>query len=162
MYINRIKEKERHVAHGLLTGSTPPDLSYIAQLLDKSVSWVKYIRDILDNEGSTWLILKKPGGSKCRLSTSQLDQLGQWLDEGAEKHNFIGQYWTSGRVCQLVLEKFEITYSKSQMNNILKKMGYSLQKPQQKDYRQDPVKIEKWVEQTLPDIKKKHLMKVEL
>jgi hypothetical protein len=56
MYINRIKEKERHVAHGLLTGSTQPDLSYITQLLDKSVSLVKYIRDILDNEGSTGLI----------------------------------------------------------------------------------------------------------
>ncbi|NJR76013.1 MAG: winged helix-turn-helix domain-containing protein [Scytonema sp. CRU_2_7] len=94
-------------------------------------------------------------GAKPRLSTEQLMELPEFLSKGSESYDFTGDYWTQKRVKYVIEKEYSIIYEVKQVGRILKKIGWTSQKPQKKDAKQDIAKVETWKTETLPALKKK-------
>jgi transposase len=71
------------------------------------------------------------GGVKPRLNKEQKEQLKQVLTDETD-------FWTCGEIRTLVQKRFSITYSKRQIQRLLRLMGMFCYKPQPRDYRQSP------------------------
>lgn len=62
--------------------------------------------------------------------------------------------WDRKRVRALVQKEFGVTYQIRPISDLLKDLGYTLQTPDQRSYRQDPEKVREWQEEKLPALKK--------
>lgn len=81
--------------------------------------------------------------------------LAKFLEKGAESYGFTGAYWTHNRVKYVIETEYGIIYEQKQVGRILKKMGWSRQKPQKKEAKQDLTKVALWKSEGLPALKKK-------
>jgi transposase len=127
----------------------------IAELTDYTTGWIDQLYRVFQTEGACALVLQKPGGSVCRLTPSNFEELRAILDKGAVAYGLEGEFWDRKRVKYVIKQAFNIDYDVEHISAILSKLNYTLQKPRKKDFRQDDAKVEIWTEQTLPDIKKK-------
>ena len=106
-------------------------------------------------EGVEGLYRRKAPGPKRRLSEEHLAQLPILLEQGAEAHGFRGDVWTRPRVAQVIAKEFSVTYTPQQVGNILRKIGWSRQKPMTRASQRDEVAIAIWREETWPALKKR-------
>jgi len=67
----------------------------------------------------------------------------------------MGDLWTRKRVGAVIERLFGQKYDPSQIGRILKKAGWSKQKPQVKAGQQKPEKVREWKEERLSALKKK-------
>ncbi len=74
--------------------------------------------------------------------------------KSAIDYDFTGDYWTRKRVKYVIEKEFGVIYQERQVGRILKKIGWTRQKPQIKDAKQCPEKVEKWKVEDLPNLKK--------
>lgn len=105
-------------------------------------------------QGATALQEGKRTGPPTRLSVEQLSQLVIELKKGAQYHGFSGTVWTRPRMNEVVKKLFGVSYDPSQIGRILKKVGWSRQKPQRKAQQQDPQAVAQWGKERLPELKK--------
>jgi transposase len=104
--------------------------------------------------------LPKWGGHRSsKLNSNQKLLLIEYLEKGASHFGFECDFWDSKRVKQLILEQFAVSYHPDYMPDFLRSIGYSQQKPQVIDNRQDPKKIENYLQETLPALKKSRIRK---
>ena len=123
----------------------------IGTLVDLSQQMVSKIY----KKQSNGLGFSKHLGIKRRLSPVQLESLAVFLSKGAEFYGFEGAYWTHQRVAFVIKQEFDVTYEVKQAGRILKLIGWTRQKPQKKDAKQDLSKVEKWQTEGLAALKKK-------
>lgn len=126
----------------------------IAQALGLTQGWVSQTLKKYRAQGATALQWRKPTGAPTRLTTDQLHQLVEELNKGAEQHGFAGAVWTRPRVNEVIKKLFGVSYDPSQVGRLLKKGGWTRQKPQAKARQQDPVALAQWREDRLPALKK--------
>jgi len=127
---------------------------YIYEALGVSQSTVSRWISEFKTKGEASLERPKIGGSNRKLTPRQVKQLTTMLDEGAEHHGFEGNLWTRARVKDLIERQFGVVYQVRSMSDLLRDLGYTLQKPDRRSYRQDPQKVKQWREETLPALKK--------
>jgi transposase len=127
----------------------------VSEMLGCSPSWVSKTKVRYKTEGEVGLLSKKPGGNKARLSEGQIKELLEALKRGAEAHGFSGQIWTRKRVGAVIFKMFGQDYEVSQIGRILKKAGWTKQKPQVKARQQNAEAVKNWRENTLVALKKK-------
>jgi transposase len=96
-----------------------------------------------------------PPGATARLAKEQHQQLVQLLEQGAEAHGFVGQVWTQNRVRHIIKRHFGVSYHRDHIGRLLRQIGWSVQKPQQRASQRDEGAIAEWREQKWPQIKKK-------
>ncbi len=104
--------------------------------------------------GPNALLRRFAPGGVARLNSEQLQQLEVCLREGASAHDFVGEVWTRPRVAQLIENRFGVKYHPSQVGRILRKIGFSPQKPVKQALQRDEVAVERWVEEEWPTLKK--------
>ncbi len=63
--------------------------------------------------------------------------------------------WTRQAVQRLIIERYGIELSKSQVGRYLKSWGYTPQKPIRKAFEQKPEKVRQWLDKEYPSIKRK-------
>lgn len=131
------------------------DDSYISHLTAYSESWIRSLRLQYNSADGDILTLKKPGGSVSRLSAADFDKLRLILDKGSLQYGLEGDYWDRKRVKYVIEQEFNVFYDVEHISDILAKINYTRQKPVKKDFRQSAEKVETWVEETLPAIKKR-------
>jgi transposase len=152
IYVNLNKAYRRELVQKLFTqGKSDKE---IAHLSDYSESWVRQLRLKHEKTEESITILYKPGGSVCRLSTSNFDQLRQILEKGAEAYGLEGAFWDRKRIKYVIEQEFSVFYDIEHISDIVAKINFTLQKPVKKDFRQSDEKVKTWTETTLPDIKK--------
>jgi transposase len=127
----------------------------IAEALGVSQSAVSKWKIRLKKEGKAMLRDKPLPGAPRQMTTEQEQELIQILKRGAKSYGFEGDFWNYKRIKRVLSETFSIELSVRQSGRILKRLGFSRQKPQLKSYQQDPAKVQEWKEQILPDLKKK-------
>ena len=127
----------------------------VSEMLGCTSGWVAKTKKRYAQEGEAGLLTKKPGGQKSRLSEEQVQALLLELKKGAVFHGFSGEIWTRKRVAAVILKLFGEKYDPTQVGRILKKAGWTKQKPQVKARQQKTEAVENWRTQKLPDIKKK-------
>jgi transposase len=118
--------------------------------------WLKRVRE----GGAAALETPHTGGRPARLSEADLRRLGKLLSKGAEAFGFRGAVWNNPRVAQLIQREFGIRYHPAHVSRILKKLGWTPQKPMVRAKQRDPEEIEHWWKERWPKIKKRPSKKV--
>ena len=96
----------------------------------------------------------KPPHRPCRLTPRQLQRLAQALLQGASAHGYAGDYWTLGRIAQLIRRLFGIQYRRSAVWYLLRRIKWSCQRPQRRAFQRDEAEIAHWKRYLWPRIKK--------
>ncbi len=109
----------------------------IAQALGLTPGWVSRTLKVYREQGQTALSWRKRTGAPSRLTADQLNQLISALNKGALYHGFASEIWTRPRVNAVIGKLFNVSYDPSQVGRLLKKAGWSRQKPQKKAGQQD-------------------------
>lgn len=133
----------------------------VSEMLGCTSGWVAKTKKRYAREGESGFLTKKPGGQKSRLSGEQIQGLLLELEKGAVAHGFSGEIWNRKRVAAVILKLFGEKYDPTHVGRILKKAGWTKQKPQVKARQQQAEAVEKWHAQGLPAIKKKPNQKSE-
>lgn len=127
----------------------------VAEMLGCTSSWVSKTRKRYETGGEAALKTKKPGGKAPRINEAEVRLLLTELEKGAPAHGFRGEIWNRKRVGAVIFKLFGQKYDPSQVGRILKKAGWTLQKPQVKARQQNAEAVENWRQEKLPAIKKK-------
>lgn len=96
-------------------------------------------------------------GPKPRLSDEGLQRLAKFLERGAESYGFRGNVWTRARVGKIIEQEFDVSYSDRHVGRLLRKIGWTRQKPVERADQRDEDEIADWHAETFPELKKKAL-----
>lgn len=113
--------------------------------------WMKRARE---GGGKEALRKRFSPGAPPRLDADQRARLFRLLDKGAVAHGFRGEVWTCQRVAQLIKREFGVGYHPAHVSRILKRMGFSWQKPDRLADQRDEDAIQEWREKRWPELKK--------
>ena len=93
-------------------------------------------------------------GRPCRLSKRQLARLQSALNRGAYAYGYTEDYWTLDRIAHLIWDIFSVRYRSSSVWYVLRRLGWSCQKPQRRSLARDDEAIAHWKRYIWPHIKK--------
>ena len=130
--------KQKDIAEAL--GVTPGAVS----------QWMKRVEE----DGVDALRYRPSPGAKSRLSQAQQQDLLGVLEKGAEAHGCRGDVWTQPRIARLIKREFGVSYHPRHMGRLLKALGWSNQKPEQRASQRDEAAIERWRTETWDEVKK--------
>src|SRR5271157_1195170 len=99
------------------------------------------------------------GGRPSRLSAADLRRLVKLLARGAEAFGFRGAVWNNPRVAQLIQREFGIRYHPAHVSRLLKRLGWTPQKPIVRAKQRDPKEVERWWRARWPKLKKRSVRK---
>ena len=101
--------------------------------------------------------LKQAGraGRKPRLSGAQLRQLERALKRGPEAAGYANGLWTTGRVRRLIQEQCGVRYHEAHVWRLLRRLGWSCQRPMGKALERDEEAIRHWKKAEWPRLKQK-------
>jgi transposase len=81
--------------------------------------------------------------------------LPELLSAGPEAYGFRGDVWTRTRVGTVIKQEYGVSYSDGHVGRLLRRVGWSLQKPEERADQRDEEAVERWQEETWPALKKK-------
>ena len=127
----------------------------ISVLTSCSQCWVSRVLKRRGSLGTAGMRVQgKAPGKPSKLSGESLEGLKNYLLEGALGHGFETDNWTRERIAQLIKSKFDTGYHVSHMSKLMRRIGFSLQKPAHRSYRKDESAAEEWKSETLGALKK--------
>ena len=97
---------------------------------------------------------RRKRGVKPRLTAKRLDHLVQALRQGAYAQGYAQDYWTLDRIARLIWDLFGVRYHPSGVWRLLRRLGWSSQKPQRRALQRDDYAIAHWQRYVWPHIKK--------
>ncbi|MFN8428254.1 MAG: IS630 family transposase [Anaerolineales bacterium] len=146
--------EERRLAGGRLLKAGKLSQAEIARQLGVSRATVSEWAKIVETKGIGGLRKRKAAGSSSKLNMQQKQKLKHLLDRGALANGFPTDRWTLERVRQLIQQKFEVVYHPNYLNRLLRKLGFSPQKPLPQAIEQEQELVEAWLQKDWPRIKK--------
>jgi len=93
-------------------------------------------------------------GSPFKLPPPKEKLVRQKILQGAEAHGFSGDYWTLNRITNAVRSWTGILYQDRSVWHVLKRLGFSCQKPIKRAVERDERAIRVWQRKTWPQLKK--------
>lgn len=114
---------------------------------------------------SRWLSAARRGGREAltshtdrrgvapKLTPEQVRLIPDFLWHGAEAYGFRGDVWTCGRVADVLREELDVSYSKSQVSRLLKRIGWTPQVPLTRAIQRDEEAIARWRVESWPALK---------
>jgi transposase len=93
-------------------------------------------------------------GRKPKLDAAQLRQVEKTLRQGARANGFDTDLWTLPRVALVIQRLTGVHYHPGHVWKILGAMDWSLQRPARRARERDPAKVEQWIHQRWPAVKK--------
>ena len=135
------------------------------KLLDQGLSQRQVAKALRCSQGSVsrWAAMvkkhgedglcAKPGrhGGAKKLTEAQEQQVVAWLLQPANE----GQVWTCGRLAQRIASEWDISVHETTVLRLLRRRGYTPQKPNRRCKRQDPQAEAAFRQERWPAIKKK-------
>lgn len=146
-------ERRRFKAFALLSkGLSEAEVARQVGAHRQSVNrWAKTIEE----QGREGLKQAGRAGRKSRLSEVELQRLEAKLKRGAEGAGYETDLWTLERVADLIEQDFGVKYHAGHVSWILKKLGWSCQRPVGKALERDEPAIRQWKKRRWPELKKK-------
>jgi transposase len=146
-------ERRRHGALALLQqGLLPVEVARRVGVDRRSVRrWKAAYRQ----QGKRGLQAKPAFGRPPRLSALHKRRLETHLLKGAKAAGFATDLWTCPRIAQLIHAKFGTRYHVDHIGRLLHAMGWSPQRPARRAVERDEERIQRWIQQQWPAIKKK-------
>jgi transposase len=100
--------------------------------------------------GREALLTRTGRGIKPKLAPEHIRLIPDFLWHGAEAYGFRGEVWTCDRVARVIHEEFGVSYSKSQVSRLLKRLGWTPQVPITRAIQRDEEAIERWRVESWP------------
>ena len=107
-----------------------------------------------------WAALKKrkrgPKGSSRKLTPQQEDEVQQLIAEKTPDQLKL-QYalWTREAVGNLIKERYGVVYAMQSLSVVLKRWGFTPQRPLKRAYEQRPAEVQRWMKESYPVIEAK-------
>ncbi len=150
------KEAERRRMRAMTLLDDGLTQSQVARMLGVSYAavsqWAKAKRE---GGGAKALKAKPHLGPKPKLNAKQFERLGKMLTQGPTKHGYATELWTLKRVAQLIEKHFGVHYDPSGVWHVLRRLGWSCQKPERRARERDEDAIATWRKKEWPRIKKR-------
>ena len=125
----------------------------VARRLEVSRQSVSKWASRLEQEGKDGLRQHALGRPR-QLSDAQCAKLGKLLVQGALAQGFATELWTLPRIAQLIEARFGVRYSTGHTWHLLRRLGFSCQKPARRAIQRDEAHIEQWKKRRWPALKK--------
>jgi transposase len=93
-------------------------------------------------------------GRKPRLSAQQLIEIEEALWQGPLAHGYGTELWTLPRIRDLIEGLTGVRYHEGHVWRVMRKLGWSLQKPTTRARERDEEAILRWVCERWPQVKK--------
>jgi transposase len=126
----------------------------VAEACGVSLSAVKLWKRAWREQGVAGLASKPHPGPPPLLSPRHLQRLEKLLRGGAQKAGFASDLWTCPRVAKLIADRFGVQFHPAHVWKILRKLGWSCQKPERRARERNEEAIEAWRKVEWPRIKK--------
>src|SRR6266480_182208 len=107
------------------------------------------------DQGRTALKAAGRAGRKPRLEASQLARVEAALLKGPGAHGFATELWTLPRVATLIERLTHVRYHPRHVWYILRRLGWSLQRPTRQARERDEAAIARWKRERWPQVKKR-------
>ena len=138
-----------------------------ADLFAKGVSQADIGRElgVCHQTVSDWHKLWKSGGKQALLRTgppgrprkvteADLAKVERALQKGPKANGYPTELWTLARVSEVIEDTTGVTYHPGHVWKVLRRMGWSRQRPARKAMERDDEAIEQWVNEHWPRVKK--------
>lgn len=147
-----VREYRRFLAWKLFCqGYRQKEIAQALEVTKGAVSqWIKRAK----TEGPQSLQARKAEGPKARLTQEQLARLPALLEPGAEVYGFRGNVWTRKRVAFVIRKEFGVSYSLAHISKLLRRIGWTQQKPRRRATQRNLEAIAHWKQERLPGLKK--------
>ena len=146
--------EERRLEGGRLLKAGKMSKAEISRYLGVSRVTVGEWAKTIEVKGIGGLRKRKAAGSASKLSNPQKEKLKKKLDRGALASGFPTDRWTLERVQKLIKKEFGVIYHLNYLNRLLRKLGFSPQKPLPQAVEQEKELEEAWLQGDWPRIKK--------
>jgi transposase len=146
-------ERRRLRAIALLKKGHPP--VEVARAVGVDRRSVRRWRAAYRRQGGRALKAVPAPGRPLKLGIEQRKELEEGLLRGAQQAGFATDLWTCPRVAKLIKMRFGITYHVDHVGRVLRSLGWSPQKPERRAKERDQEKIQRWIKQDWPRIRKK-------
>src|SRR6266540_6184947 len=114
--------------------------------------WLRRIED----EGWEALAEQIAEGPPIKLSDKQRQRVKRWIvGKDPRQYGFEFGLWTRRIVQALIQEKLGIEFGLTAIGRLLAQLEITPQKPLRRAYERDPVKVELWLRETYPQLKKR-------
>jgi len=110
--------------------------------------WIARYKD----EGDSGLVRKPVSGRPRKLESLDELGLGSIVLNPASKFGYETDFWTCGRLLQVIKKQFKIEMSKWTIWRRLRESGFTYQKPERAYYEADAAKRKKWIDEEIPKI----------
>jgi transposase len=128
----------------------------IARIFDVSERHVISVRGQYKKNGLAGISLKCRGrriGEKRSLTPEQEKEIREIIvDKTPEQFMLKCCMWTRKNIRELIKRKYGISIPLSTLGRYLDHWGFSVQKPSKRAYKQDPEKVEQWLNEIFPAI----------
>ena len=98
-------------------------------------------------------------GRPRQLNAEQERELGKLIMAGAVAAGFPTELWTAPRIGNLIAQRFGVEYSVGHLWHLLRRLGFSCQKPEKRATQRNESEIAHWKRHTWPALKKKRSAK---
>jgi transposase len=145
-------EARRRRAVGMVrSGRGVSKVAHLVGVCSRSVSrWMR----AYEAGGEAGLDAKPQKGPKPGLSRDDLAVLEGELLKGPRAHGFPTELWTLARVAEVIDRRFGVAYHPCHVWKVLRRMGWSAQKPERRAREQDEDAVNRWREEEWPRIKR--------
>jgi transposase len=126
----------------------------VGRLVGASSSSVKRWKDALDQGGLDALHSKPSPGREAYLSESDREVLLEILRQGPLVAGYDTEQWTCPRVGEVIEYHFGVQYHVDHVWRVLRALGWTCQKPEQRARERNEAAIERWRDKDWPRIKK--------
>jgi transposase len=93
-------------------------------------------------------------GRRPRLDHQQLARVDTALRDGPRAHGFPTDLWTLPRMAEVIARLTGVRYHPGHVWYLLRRLGWSLQRPARRARERDEAAIRRWVTQRWPTVKK--------
>ena len=97
---------------------------------------------------------RRPHGPQPRLGAVQLAELERQLLRGPLAQRYATDLWTLARIADLIRKLFGVRHHPSHVFRLLRGLGWSCQKPEQRAKERDEAAIQRWARADWPALKK--------
>jgi transposase len=103
-------------------------------------------------KGDSGLLAKGKPGPAPKFIEEDLGKIAACLAQGAMAHGYPNELWTIPRIARMIGEKFAVRASGSEVWRLLRRMGWSPQKPAKRARERNPEAIALWKKEKWPRI----------
>ena len=131
-------------------GELPEDIArYFGVSIRSVYHWVSQYAQ----HGDAALKTKPHPGPPSKISDDQLQELAEILrDKNTAQFDLDFALWTLPRIQLVIKERFGISFSVPWTGTLVRRLGFSPQRPKVVATQQDPEKVARWMEHTLPTL----------